>query len=141
MVMIPSMRSLLGRSFIWVLALALVASGVAGRHCAAAQQMPTTTAAHRDLGVAHHHADAARHDQHHNTHGAIHPAATDDPVQPTPDQPPGGQCCSACAIAVAMLPGANGAIFTVFPVSFPLDSDDCVARTITVDPGIPKRIA
>jgi hypothetical protein len=128
----------MGRSFrsavAVVLALALVMSAGAWSQCTAMKLAAAdmTAAAH-----AAHHTDsgAMMHDHHHMHHEQA-------PAKAPADDHACMKCCAMCMMASATLPAVTASVtFRTTPAAFSRDRTVWSGNTITVDPGIPKRIA
>lgn len=133
------MRDLLRRAFVIATAVAFVISGAAWRHCLAAPPAPVAVASSHGHDVSHH-AQHGGHDAHHGEHAAINDATIDADL-PAADDHACGKCCSICTIT-SVSPAAMDtiAVPAVSLVLYGCKADPCRDTTITVDPGIPKRI-
>jgi hypothetical protein len=135
------MRRAFRSAFALTIALALVASTAAWRQCTALRLAATAIANIEAGSIAsnHHHAasDHVAHD-HHATHQ--HDVA-DDPATPPADDHGCMKCCTMCSVANATLPAAHASVtFNVSTHMFSQRHETWSGSTITVDPGIPKRI-
>ena len=121
---------------VWIVALALTASGAAWQKCAAAQSSPISSAyahpaaAHEHAG--HHHV----HEQHHHGHDVD---AADAPSGAHGDHGC-AKCCGVCGIAAALpdnpsyQPLAGAVVLAISP-------QESSGSPVPVDPGIPKHFA
>jgi hypothetical protein len=127
------MRHLVRHAFVWLVALAFVASGAAWRHCLAAQQpIPAAVQVHGEH-------DHGSHD-HGSHHHAVADQTADDNGQPASNNHDCGKCCSICTISGAMPALPAMTVFEAHTVAFTLQCDACAGGANSVDPGIPKRI-
>ena len=138
------MRGLFLRSVIGLLALSFAASGVAARHCMAAQQSSTHSVASEIAAVE------QAHQAQHGTGAHAKPcdeaaSLKHQPIDSGPataDDIACAKCCGTCTLATAVMPHViSHGIFVVSPAIFAGQSDLWSDAPLRVDPGIPKRIA
>ena len=126
------MRRFIRCAFAGLLAVALAASGsvlgYASRAAAQTHHAEAMAASTDDAHAHHHHAQQAD------------PAAADDASQPSHDHA-SKTCCSMCVVASPLPPAAGSIVlFQVSQAVYASERTFGVALTLTVDPGIPKRI-
>ncbi len=123
-----------------MIALALVTTAAGWQQCTALNLAASAAPA---IGHASHatnqHADVADHA--HGDHATHAGHSAGDPVMPAADDHGCMKCCAMCTVANALPPVADAtAPLTVSTHVFSRDQGAWTANTITVDPGIPKRI-
>jgi hypothetical protein len=138
-----TMRGLVRRLTIGLLALSFAASGVAARQCDAAHHSTAPAAVAQHMSAGHeHHDHSADHDGHaHDAGGAsVHQYAPDGP-DPIADDHMCAKCCGLCTLVAGVASDARVyVIFAVSPASFTDKPEHRTAATVKVEPGIPKPI-
>jgi len=133
------MRDFLRRSFVWLVALAFIANGLAGRQCLAAQLPVGAQKRHLSHDDPSHHPHSTKLAD--GWHQIKHQHVFDDHGQ----QPATGHDCGKCSIctvsAVAQAVETGSLILSVSSVSFSNLSEPQEGRTIDPDPGIPKPLS
>jgi len=130
------MSGLARHALVWLVTLAIIASGAAWYHDSAIQSAaPGVVAAENavDHTTAGHNA---------SEHGALHqtqaPDVSADPAEADHDCT---KCCSVCTFAALTLPVASDAvIFTASQAVFFFDRQNWLGRPSAVEPDIPKTI-
>ena len=128
------------RVLVGLLTLSFAASGLAVGQCATVSRLAAGMTQQSQPSPQTHTSSHHAHAQH--DHGATdHRHAADDTAPGTPDVHPSNACCSACLLVGAMMPEVElASVLAVSTASFSFKADCCSAASVSIDPGIPKRI-
>jgi len=146
-----SMRGILHRSFVWLLAISFIASGATWRQCAAAPAIPAMSqqAAQKDVQEnlqehLHGHGAHAVLDHQMTADHTAHHAGSAEPAQSprSPDDHACKKCCGMCSVASVMpaVPFAT-AIPVTRAIFFTEGSHTFSSSAPQLDPGIPIRLS